>query len=68
MLIDIWGYTGGIGGTGLMWVYPQKIFLKFHEGILNNAVLKLFLLQSIQQKSSLNYVPQLSATPHPHRG
>ena len=68
MPFKIWGCTGGVGGMGLMWVYPQKIFLSIHEGILNNALLKLFLLNNFSLFLNLNLFPPLSATPHPLPG
>ena len=34
MPIDIWGYTGGIGGMGLMWVNPKKNIFDFSRGNL----------------------------------
>ena len=30
---EIWGYTGGVGGTGLKWVYPRKNYFEIPRGI-----------------------------------
>jgi hypothetical protein len=32
MPFDIWGYTGGVGGMGLMWVNPNKNIFDFSRG------------------------------------
>ena len=32
MPFDIWGYTEGVGGMGLMWVYPNKNVFEFSRG------------------------------------
>ena len=65
MPFDIWGYTKGVGGMGLMWVYPPKIFSNFHEGILDNPILKLFLRNNFSLYLNFDNVPHFSAITHP---
>ena len=42
MPFEFWGYAGGVGGIGLMWVYPTKNIFEVSRGIFEQINFETF--------------------------
>ena len=59
MPFDIWGYTEGVGGMGLMWVNPRSFIFEIPRGKLEKngflCLIPYFSIGALQKTNDLTY-------------